>query len=272
MQGEITFWQDWVQRSDILVFRGEFCVSQAGSHDISNFGPSRLLQAYTVAYEYARSHDRLGALAKFADDGAFGGLRFQVDGHIVSSDVIDLCLQLNFIARHCGFGPSDEITLLDIGAGWGRLVWRFLELFPRGSAYALDAVPFCSLCAQRYLEYRGALDRVVIGSRARLDGVQPGTFQIATNVHSWSEAPLQSIEAWLDMLDVLQVPFLFFVPHGVPAVSAEKEGPARLIVPAIFAHGWQTLVDEPKYGASLQRQQTGLYPTAHYYLFGRRFD
>ena len=120
MQGELTLWRDWVQPSDIVGFRGEFCVSQAGSHDPSNFGPTRLLRAYTVAYEYALLHDRLGALAKFSDDGSFGGLRFRIDGHVVSSDTIDSCLQLNFIARHCGFELSDELTLLDIGAGWGR--------------------------------------------------------------------------------------------------------------------------------------------------------
>ena len=269
MQGELTLWRDWVQRTDVIGFRGEFCTSQAGSHDPSNFGPSRLLQAYTVAYEYAASHDRLGALAKFSDDGAFGGLRFRVGGRVVSSDMIDSSLQLNFIARHCGFHLSDQLTLLDIGAGWGRLACRFLELFPRGFAFALDAVPFPSFLAQRYLEYRGVFDRAVTGSRTKLDTARPGAFQIAANVHSWSEAPLASIDLWLSKLDALQVPFLFFVPHGLPAVSLEKDGPGQLIVPAILAHGWRVLVDEPKYGSSLQRQRAGLYPTAHYYLFGK---
>jgi hypothetical protein len=272
MRDELSLWRDWVQSSDVIGFRGEFCVSQAGSHDPSNFGPTRLLQAYTVAYEYALSHDRLSALSKFSDDGAYGGLRFEVDGRIVSSDTIDSCLQLNFIARNCGFAPADELAMVDIGAGWGRLVSRFLELFPRSFAYALDAVPFSSFCAHRYLKHRGCLDRAVVGSRAKLEGVQPGTFDIAVNVHSWSEAPLASIEAWLSRLDALRVPFLFFVPHGVPAYTMEQSGRPKLIVPAILAHGWQTVLDEPKYGTSLQRQQTGLYPSAHYYLFSKRFD
>lgn len=272
MPNELSLWRDWVQRSDVIGFRGEFCVSQAGSHDPSNFGPTRLIQAYTVAFEYALSHDRLAALSKFSDDGVYGGLRFEVDGQIVSSDTIDSCLQLNFIARHCGFTPADELAMVDIGAGWGRLVSRFLELFPRGFAYALDAVPFSSFCAYRYLKRRGCSDRAVVGSRAKLEGVQPGTFNIAVNVHSWSEAPLASIEVWLSQLDALRVPFLFFVPHGIPAYTTEQSGPPKLIVPAILAHGWQTVVEEPKYGASLQRQQNGLYPSAHYYLFSKRFD
>ena len=272
VRDELSLWRDWVQRSDVIGFRGEFCVSQAGSHDPSNFGPTRLLQAYTVAYEYALSHDRLAALSKFSDDGAYGGLRFEVNGQIVSSDTIDSCLQLNFIARHCGFTPADELMMVDIGAGWGRLVSRFLELFPRSFAYALDAVPFSSFCAHRYLKHRGHSDRARVGSRAKLEGVQPGTLDIAVNIHSWSEAPLASIEEWLSRLDALRVPFLFFVPHGVPAYTTEQSGPPKLIVPTILAHGWQTVAEEPKYGVSLQRQQNGLYPLAHYYLFSKRVD
>jgi hypothetical protein len=231
-----------------------------------------LLEAYTVAYEYALVCDQLGVLGKFSDDGAFSGVRFRIDGRVVSRDIIDSSLELNFVARHCEFRPSDEIVLLDIGAGYGRFVHRFLEFFPRASAFALDAAPLSSFLAQCYLEYRGVIDRVVIGSRAKLETVRPGRFQIATNIHSWSEAPLASVEKWLDALDVLQVPFLFFVPHEIPAISLEKDGPGKLIVPTILAHGWRVLVEQPMYGDSLKRQQTGLYPFTHYYLFHKRFD
>ena len=270
MHGELTQVGDWIHRSDIIGFRGETYVSQASAHrPFGFFGAGRLLDAYTVAYEYALACDRLGVLGKFSDDGSFGGVRFQIDGRVVSRDIIDSSLELNFVARHCGFTPSDEIALLDIGAGWGRFVHRFLEFFPRASAFALDAVPFSSFLAQRYLGHRGVIDRVVIGSRAKLEAARPGSFQIATNIHSWSEAPLASVEQWLEKLDVLQVPFLFFVPHETPAFSLEKEGPGKLIVPRILAHGWQVLVEQPIYGDSVKRQQTGLYPFAHYYLFHR---
>ena len=105
MPNQLSLWRNWVQRSDVIGFRGEFCVSQAGSHDPSNFGPTRLIQAYTVAFEYALSHDRLAALSKFSDDGVYGGLRFEVDGQIVSSDTIDSCLQLTLLPAIVGSPP-----------------------------------------------------------------------------------------------------------------------------------------------------------------------
>lgn len=265
---ELSVWRDWVSpKFDLQRFRGEYCVSQVGSHDPSNFGPSRLVQAYTHALEYAELHDRLGALKLFSDDGLFHGLRFRIDRRIVSSDIVDSAMQLNFISKYAGMGRDRPIRLLDIGGGWGRLTHRFLQLFPGGSAHMLDVVPFNCFAAERYLAQRGVLDRTIIGGRNLLDRLKPGTIDLVANVHSWSEAPLFSIETWLDVLDRLQAPFLFFVSHGLPTYSSEPEGAPRLICSAILDHGWEIVCEQPKYGSSLQRQTWGLYPTAHYFLF-----
>ena len=47
------------------------------------------------------------------------------------------------------FGKDDEIRLLDLGGGSGRLVERFLDAFPNASAVVLDqSQPFLDLAQQ----------------------------------------------------------------------------------------------------------------------------
>ena len=263
---ELSLWSNWPDPSDPPEFRGEVSTSQAAAHEASNWGAAALLDAYRLQHLHARATDRLGLLHGMVEDGAFGTLRFAVDGHIVSRDTLDSAMELNFVASHAGLQRGDAFTWADIGAGWGRLVHRCLEGFPAARAMALDAVPYSSWTAEHYLHQRGVLGRAQVGGRALLGGARP---LVASNVHSWSEAPIVSIRAWLDVLSASEVPWLFFVPHDRSAVSLEASGPGQPILPEIIGRGWQVVAERPKYGASPALGRHALYPFVHYFLLRR---
>jgi len=264
--GELTMWTDWPHASDPPDFRGEVSTSQAAAHEPSNWGTARLLDAYRLQHLHAMAEDRLGLLPGMIEDGAFGGLRFAIDGRIISRDMLDGAMELNFVARHAGLARGDAFIWADIGAGWGRLVHRCLEGFPAARGLALDAVPYSAWTAEHYLRHRGVLGRAGVGGRALLQGSRP---TVGSNVHSWSEAPLASIRGWLDALAAAGTPWLFFVPHDEAAVSLEPEGPGQPIIPEITARGWSLVAEQPKYGASPALGRHALYPFVHYFLFRR---
>jgi hypothetical protein len=218
---DLSFWKDWLNPRDAMRYRGEVFVSQATAWDPGNFGMQALRDAYYLEYLYASSVDHLGALRLFEDDGAFEALRFNLEGTIVSRDILDSVLELNFIAKHCGMRRKDSFVLIDVGAGYGRLVSRALSLFQNGEAYALDAVPFSSFTCEHYLTFRGLSDRAKIGNIANLRDVRGPAQRVAVNIHSWSEAPMRSIERWLDALLGAKIQWLLLVTPSARPESFE---------------------------------------------------
>ncbi len=149
----------------------------------------------------------------------------------------------------------------------GRFVHRFLSLYPNAKAWALDVVPVSSFGGERYLRARGLLARTTIGGQALLRDLPRGSVNIACNIHSWSEAPLASIEKWLDAIAHLEVRYLFFVPHTAAAVSLEADGGTKPIVPAVLERGYRIIAEQAKYGSSRFLAARVFYPYVHYYLF-----
>jgi hypothetical protein len=266
---EMTLWRTWTDPSDLQNFRSEVFMSQVASHDPSNYGAEALLRAYERALAYARSVDALGCLTRFDDRGAYGGMRFRSsDGTIVSRDILDSTLELNFLARYFALEDLLTATVVDIGAGYGRFIARFLDMFHSSRALALDVTPLASFAAETYLTYLGAMERCTIGGRGALAEATLSGLVIACNIHSWSEAPLASIEAWLDALDQRSAPFLFLVTHDARADSWEHDGSRKPFLPAIEERGYSCVADQPQYGWGDEGREA-LYPSSHYRLFAR---
>ncbi len=113
---------------------------------------------------------------------------------------LDAIIEAEFIKRKA---PLVE-TVLDIGAGYGRLArvlyhWFFV-------VRCIDAVPISTYLCEKYLE--GTSAKVLT-----LDQIPPDGFEVdlAINVHSWSECSIPQIARWLGTLQ--KVPYLFTVAH-----------------------------------------------------------
>ncbi len=145
--------------------------------------------------------------------------------------------------------------------------------------FCVDAVAISTFICEYYLGFRGADDRASVVPLDELDSLlalQP--IDLAVNIHSFSECPIASIAAWLDIVTAHDVRYLFIVPNG-PGTKGSRllstEGRAadgsepepRDFLPLIADRGYELLIEEPKYREELV-QQYGVSPT-RYYLFER---
>ena len=96
---------------------------------------------------------------------------------------------------------------------------------------------------------------------------------LATNIHSFSECALESIEWWLDLLVRNSVKYLMIEPNaghseGKKLVSSERDHNRIEYIKNIESRGYALIAKEPTYmNSSVQR--LGVSPT-YYYLFELR--
>ena len=258
LQLEHSMWANWPARVDRENFRRE------GDYlaQTEFWGGEKLTEAhYRAAYEYVKSIDRYEYLDLFTEDIAFGVTVFDIDGKTITRDLLDSILEIYFL-HDCGFDRNDAPTVLDIGAGYGRFAHRFTQAFPRGFVYCTDAIAESSELCELYLRYRG-VNRACVIPMEHVPYTS-ATFDLAVNIHSWSECTLSAIRAWLDILDEKRVPKLFVVPHTPDCVTMETDGPPCVFYPDIRRRF--------HYGRSHRKFPDAaacwLYPTT-YYFFSR---
>lgn len=259
--GEVLLWTpDRVSPEDMRNFRGHTAyVFQEGRFNRNPFG-------YLLAYYYTKSLDRYRLLDKLEEDGAFGAVRYVIDGRQVSRDLLDSVLEIYFLQDHLKIMDFQKLRVLDIGAGYGRLAHRMAEALPNLEDYACtDAVAVSTFLCAYYLKYRGLGDNTRVIPLDRVyEGLQPGTIDLAVNIHSFSECTLPVIEWWLEVLRDMDVPALMIVPNS-GADLLTNDG--RDFRPLVEQSGYQLTACQPKYLDPLV-QKYALNPD-HFHLFRR---
>lgn len=172
---------------------------------------------YRAAWEWIRVNAP-PPLRDLEEDGAFGACVTEIDGRKVSRDLVDSILEMTFLGW-CG-----GVSVLDIGAGYGRFVDRFLAAYPLSRAFCVDPVAVSREVCERYLAHRGHGSRATVLSPESVAAHAP--YDLAVNVHSWSECSMGEVATWIDQLEQLKVPRLFVVPHhpGLGVYSAQYGG------------------------------------------------
>ncbi len=121
---------------------------------------------------------------------------------------LDGNVEIDFLRRSL---PSlSEASVLDIGAGYGRLA-VMLRPFVKDLT-CVDAVPISTQLCRGYTQRFAPTVKVM--DLADFEANPPQGIDLAINIHSWNECKLSQIKNWLDVLDQMQVPFLFTVSHG----------------------------------------------------------
>lgn len=224
---------------------------------------------YVLSAYYVRQVDELGLHERLTDDPLFGNLVVEVDGGITSRDLLDSILEINFLERHLELSRLTEPTILDIGAGYGRLAHRLVEGLPNiRRVICADAVPESTFISDYYLRFRGVSPAATVAPLDEVtDMVSEIRPEIAVNVHSFSECPYDVVCWWLDLLRAGRVRYLMIVPNTHHLLlSRERDGAFRDFTGALSARGYRLLVREPKYRGATSVQQFGIFPT-HYHLF-----
>jgi hypothetical protein len=228
---------------------------------------------YFVLARYVQDRDPRGLLSKLGEDGAFGCWTFEYPGYgRFSRDLLDSVNEICFLERRLGLSERPRFSALDVGAGYGRLAHRMAEAYPQLDDYCcVDAVPEATFLSDYYLRHRGCCPpaRVV-----RLDALEselrPGAFDLAVNVHSFSEIPLTAVEWWLELLARLRVRDLLVVPNDpTELLTLEPDGSTRLdFGPSLERAGYRPVHREPVIDDPAVRELFGLRDRFH--LFSLR--
>lgn len=209
-------------------------------------------------------------LARTSEDGAFGCLAYDFSAlGRVSRDRLDSVLELDFLERHTGLISKPGLRVLDIGAGYGRLAHRTCEVADVADYACLDAIAESTFLCDFYLRHRGLTGRA---RAVPLDEVATterlGTFDLAMNIHSWSECTLAAITWWVALVQRHEVPWLFVVPNQHDRLlSSEPGAPKQDFRPVIEAAGYRLVAQEPLFTDPDVRRLVAIKD--EYYLFKR---
>lgn len=255
------------QELDLRYFRGD----NPYVWQFRNLGADAHYKYYFLLRDIAQRDSR-GLLKLLGEDGLFGCWTFDYPGWpTVSRDLLDSINELYFLDRHTGLLQSKGWSVLDIGAGYGRLAHRALTAIPDLAQYiCVDAVPESTFLCEYYLRFRGCQGRSEVIPLDQLEAQLPGRrIELAVNIHSFSEMSTRTIEGWLSWLDRLDVGWLLIVPNdGDQLLTMENDGERREFNSLLSRHGYELTVREAVFADPTMRQFMGVWD--HYFLFRRR--
>lgn len=225
-------------------------------------------------YLYLRdveARDRAGLLDRLGEDGAFGCWTFEYPGHpLVSRDLLDSVNEIYFLDQHLGLLDVSDWTILDIGAGYGRLAHRMLAAVPGIQSYlCVDGVPESTFLCDFYLRFRGVDGRAEV---VPLDELTTRLLDLhvdlAVNIHSFSEMSTSAIAGWLDVVHRSGAEWLLVVPNDNDwLLSFEADGTRREFGPLIEEHGYELAVRTPIFPDVTMGEMTAM--RYHFFLYRR---
>lgn len=225
---------------DLRYFRGDSPYMWNYREGLRHTEAKFLLFAQDIA-----AADTVGLLDVLDEDGSFGCWTHDFPGMpLLSRDLLDSVNELGFLDRHSGILGGTP-TVLDVGAGYGRVGHRLLVANPDATYLATDAIPESTFLCDYHLRFRrvGAAASVVPLDEVRT--LEPGHVDLALNIHSWSECPIAAIRWWIDELVRLDVRHLFVVPNEPGGFSSTEADGTRLPYrPDLEAAGFRLIAQE----------------------------
>jgi SAM-dependent methyltransferase len=225
---------------------------------------------YFVLMTYVAERDELGLLDRLEEDGAFGCWTYSYPGHErVSRDLLESVNEISFLERELELSRRERFSVVDVGAGYGRLAHRMAASYPNLSDYCcLDAIPESTFLSEYYLGHRGCAPPARVVSLDAVDDLAPGEFDLAVNIHSFSECTLAAIAWWVEQLQRLRVPRLLVIPNEpTELLSLEADGSRRDFRPLLEEAGYRSLLSRPVVEDPAVRELVPLED--HFHLFAR---
>ncbi|GAC1385106.1 MAG: hypothetical protein NVSMB48_21570 [Marmoricola sp.] len=216
------------------------------------------------------ARDRLGLLKRLKEDGLFGAFTFTFgDRDPVSRDLLDSVNEINYLEDQIGLSGIGELKVLDIGAGYGRLAHRMCEALPNLARYdCIDGVAISTFLCEYYVRFRQLPDYVRVVPLDRVDALED-SYDLAVNVHSFSECSVAAIRWWLQRLSERRVEWLLIVPNTQGALlSTELGGGHEDFMPDVLAAGYELADHRTVYASDELRPLIDLHD--EFFLFRRR--
>lgn len=252
---------DYVSTEDLLYFRGD------NAYVWQLRGRNMDISAYALSAYYVKSIDTMGFLLKLDEDEFFGNFVFNIDNRTMSRDLLDSIIEVYFLERHLGLSSSGKcFSVLDIGAGYGRLAHRMLGALPSVETYVCtDAVAESTFISEYYLGFRNLKNRArVVPLNEIEDVLDTQQIDIAINIHSFSECRVPTIEWWMSLLAKHRVKYLMIVPnsgdHGGELLLTNERQDMKIV---IEKYGYREIAKDPKYRDAVV-QRYAVNPTCHF--------
>lgn len=229
---------------DLRYFRGETLITWHYRElpRISNL-------KFFVFARYIQERDPDDLLGTLGEDGAFGCWTYSYPGYgTFSRDLLESVNEILFLERQLKLSERKGLRMLDIGAGYGRLAHRLLATYPEIEDYCcVDAIPELTLISDYYLGFRGCKPRARVAALDELDSeLEPGAFDLAVNIHSFSECTYAAVEWWVGLLSRLRVPKVLVIPNEpLELLTLEPDGSRRDFLPLLTNAGYRLVCREP---------------------------
>jgi putative sugar O-methyltransferase len=200
-----TVWKQdsiYIQKSFNLNFRGENAYvwqEQLGDNK----------QTYIDYYKIIKSIDTDNLLSKTYECGSYGCQSYDFDNIKISRDLLDSILEIYFLKSF--FSNLNELSLLEIGGGYGRLCKRYLDCLPDSKYYITDAIPQSTFFSKIYL---GDKKNSVINLYDIQEKIKSLKIDIAVNIHSFPECNINDIEWWIQFINSNKIKYIFYVPNN----------------------------------------------------------
>ena len=187
------------------------------------------------------SRDRLDLLSTLEEDGLFGAWTFSFgDRPPVSRDLLDSVNEINYLDDRIGLSSMSAPTVLDIGAGYGRLAHRMSSALPRLARYdCTDGVAVSTFLCEYYLGFREVPETVRVVPLPDV-ATLADAYTVAVNVHSFSECSLEAIRWWMDRIGERDIEWLLIVPNTPgQLLSTESDGTRLDFQPDVERAGYE---------------------------------
>lgn len=156
---------------------------------------------YTLAvrllWEYASHHDRLG-VTRLAEPELGDPLPVRWRGRLISQDLANSALEVSALAD--GLEGREPTSILEIGAGYGRLGHALLSLFPSASYTVVDIEPARTI-AEWYLSRLFPTRNLRFMTPDEAVALPDGSISLALSVSSLQEMTASQVGDYLQLLD-----------------------------------------------------------------------
>lgn len=262
-----TQWQTgWLKKNlSMAWFRGD----NAYVWQFRQLGKAARIRMYLAMLD-VESRDDLGLFGKVTEDGLFGAWTFKFGQRPeISRDLLDSINEINYLDDQMGLSKIENLRVLDIGAGYGRLAHRMSTALPNLAAYdCIDAVATSTFLCDYYVDFRKMPDSVRV---VRLDEHQKlgDSYDVAVNIHSFSEASHEAIMWWLDRIAERDIPWLLIVPNTPDELrSTELDGSMKPFRQDVLDRGYELVDSRPIHDSEELLPLIDLHD--RFYLFKRK--
>lgn len=153
--------------------------------------------AVRLVWEYARRNDPLGVV-ELAEPQLGNPLPVRWNGRLISQDLANSALEAAAIAR--ALGDRRPQTVLEVGAGYGRLTYAMLNAWPEARATIVDIEPALTI-SRWYLSQLFPAHRLDFRSPREADDLLDGFADLAVSISSLHEMTPAHVDGYLHMLD-----------------------------------------------------------------------